>query len=163
MKLSHRLNTIYQQSLPGAPLWDICCDHGQLGLFAYQNQRHDEVFFVDQVEVIMDNLQKVFERKFHLPENPVKAHFLKKDGGKLASVLTGTVVIAGIGGLNMKTMLLAWQENKVLFASRLVLSPHRDELIYQKAEFLPQYVLTEEKCVLENGHLRFIFVFDLKH
>jgi tRNA (adenine22-N1)-methyltransferase len=163
MKLSHRLNTIYQHILPNVPLWDVCCDHGQLGFFAYQRQYCSHVFFVDQVETIMTNLERLFERKIRFENNPVQAHFFTRDGSKLDDNLTGTVVIAGIGGLNMKSMLLSWQSKNILWASRLILSPHRDEYLYQKADFLTNYVLTQEKIILENGHLRYIFIFDLKN
>ncbi len=163
MKLSHRLNTIYQNVLPQAPLWDICCDHGQLGLFAYQHQLCPQVYFVDQVETIMTNLERLFQKKVLFETSPVETYFFTKDGAKLDNKLTGTVVIAGIGGLNMKSMLLSWQERNILWASRLILSPHRDESLYQKADFLRHYVLTQEKIILENGHLRYIFIFDLKN
>ncbi len=163
MKLSHRLKTIYDQAIPQAPLWDLCCDHGLLGLYAYEAQNFPEINFVDQVPTIMQHLESIFKSKFLNALNPSATNFITEDAGELKTPLTGTVVIAGVGGLNMREMLINLQKKQLLTASRLVLAPHRDEALYQNPDFLPDYILKEELSVLENGKLRLIFVFDLKN
>ncbi len=117
MKLSKRLQKLYDQLLPGHALWDIGCDHGKIGEYALQQQSFPRVHFVDRVPVIIESLkQKV---------NDPEAFFHLQDAGLTKLAWSGNIVIAGMGGMSMIRILQ--QQDLVTEFCRFILSPHRDQ------------------------------------
>lgn len=158
MKLSPRLLALYSELTPNFPVVDICCDHGLLGLFAYESQNFPEIHFIDQVPLIMENLQNRFSKNFLNSENPTKVAFTTADGGKVRTPLKGTIVIAGIGGMNMMEILLGLAQSGNLQAEKLVLAPHRNYQLFHQ-ETLFDYIYAHTTEVEESGRMRPIFVF----
>jgi tRNA (adenine22-N1)-methyltransferase len=151
-KLSFRLQKILDECLQGEELWDLCCDHGQLGIAAYHSKIFKKIIFVDQVPSIIQELKS---RVAGLPVDVICS-----DAGKLPHKLKGNVVIAGVGGLNMKEMVDSLNQEKKLFAKRLILSPHRDEPIFENRHLFEGYIGVKEFAFYEKEILRFVFVFD---
>ena len=79
---------------PGFPAFDLCCDHGYLGIGALLSDRVPHVTFVDQVPAVIDRLSDRFP--VHLDRT--RATFIVKDAATLAvGKVPGTIVIAGVG------------------------------------------------------------------
>jgi tRNA (adenine22-N1)-methyltransferase len=158
MKLSSRLLQIYQELQPGMPVSDLCCDHGYLGLHAYESEQFPEIIFVDQVPFAMDLLEKNFDQYVKNDENATQVKFITSDAGKVQTILTGNVVIAGVGGMNMMQMLEGLHQNQKLKPNRLILSPHRNQELYEKPELFG-LKFSHVKTIEEAGKSYPIFVF----
>ena len=158
MKLSHRLQAIFKELAPGVPVVDIGCDHGHLGAHAYLSEKFPEVVFIDQVEETMAQLEIKFHRYVKKEVIQTRVNFITSDAKKVQAPLSGNVVIAGVGGKNMMSMLEGLFQSPDFKPTRLVLSPHRDPELFEKAElFGMQYSHTT--TVVEAGRARPIFVF----
>lgn len=164
LKLSPRLQLIFDLLLPGEPVWDFCCDHGHLGLNAIECGRFSEVHFVDQVPSIIDKLRGRWEARSKTHPSPVGAYFHALSGQKVELSPRGSVVIAGVGAYTILEILQGLQEQGRLQARRLILGPQRDE---EKLRQLLKELLGESylQCkqeieVLEGERLRKILVFD---
>lgn len=158
MKLSPRLFALYSELTPGLAVIDICCDHGLLGLFAYDSKLFPEILFIDQVPSIMTSLENKFLKHFKNDANETQVRFMTADGGKMREDLKGNIVVAGIGGINMMEILLGLFESGHLKGQKLILAPHRNYELFQKEELFGfKYTHTTE--VEEAGRLRPIFVF----
>jgi tRNA (adenine22-N1)-methyltransferase len=155
--MSERLRFLLSKARAGSPLWDIGCDHGYLAESACFSGLFPEVHFVDpvlhQIEKIRTRL--AFRRP---PQTRVFLHALK--GEEIQVPIEGTVVLAGIGGATMFSVLSSWNERGLLGKSRLVLSPHKDlEELLENLKKLP-FVLVEKTEVQECGRLRPVLVLD---
>ncbi len=127
LKLSPRLQHIYALLLPGKPVWDFCCDHGHLGLNAVESGHFPEVYFVDQVDSIIERLRGRFEAYLPKSKSTAQAHFLASSGQDIETPLRGTVVIAGVGAYTILEILQGVKSKGNLQADRLILGPQRDE------------------------------------
>jgi tRNA (adenine22-N1)-methyltransferase len=163
-KLSPRLQLIYDQLIPGKPVWDICCDHGYLGLKAYQAGAFPQVYFVDQVDSIIEKLKTSFREEFLQADFHQQAYFISSRAEELPREVTGTAVIAGVGAYTIFKILCTLESKSFLQAQKLILVPQRDE---QKL----QELLKERHCfgykswtlageVQERGRSRRIFVLE---
>jgi tRNA A22 N-methylase len=160
MKLSPRLHAIFKELTPGQPVADICCDHGHLGAHAYLSGQFPEIIFVDQVVESMKQLESKFNQYCRNSENPTRVEFITVDAKKLRSSLTGNVVIAGVGGLNMMEMLEGLFTSPSFKPRKLVLSPHRNDELYERAELFG-LKHSHTSTVIEDGRTRSIFVFSV--
>lgn len=162
-KLSLRLQTIYDHLLPGKPVWDFCCDHGYLGLYAYRVGRFPEVHFVDQVPEIIERLKVRFETK-HLQsaEFPSRAFFHMSAAEKIKLPLQGTVVMAGVGSHTILDFLNVADFSQT---DRLILAPQKDEeLLLQSLQTAPgvafTHTLQKNLEILEKDRRRTLLVLD---
>lgn len=164
MYLSIRLQLVYDHLLADEDVWDFCCDHGYLGGAAYKSKNFKDVYFVDPVPSIMDNLKNRFQTFVFSADNKSNAHFLVQKGETVTQVVKGNVCIVGVGGLMICDILKSLAENNLLQAKRLILGPHRDseklvEMI-EKNDLFKKYKLIKKKDVMENGRKRDFFIFD---
>jgi tRNA (adenine22-N1)-methyltransferase len=83
-------------------IWDLCCDHGRLGLHLSKRHLSSNVYLVDKVASIIDKL----ERDFGELEDD-RLSFITADAGELSIPTTKNtlVIIAGVGGQNLIAML----------------------------------------------------------
>ena len=152
--LSPRLKLLLGQGLPGEEFWDICCDHGLLGAAALKSGHFKHIHFVDRVPHIIEKL-----RRGLVGETEASIHLAGAEN--LRSELSGTVVIAGVGGHNIVNILESWNEQGILRAGRLVLNPltHIEPL----REFLSNFDSYSEKetlSVRESGRDRQILILE---
>ncbi len=164
LKLSPRMHFVFDHLLPGEAVWDLCCDHGLIGLRAYQSGQFPQIHFVDQVPLIVQNLEKKFLEDFHLAEAGQKAFFCIKEGGQL-EVVDGTVIIAGVGAHAILKILRSLSQKKGLSAIRLILGPQRDEAFFEDElatwlEFKNNFKLLLKAEIIEGIRVRRIFIFD---
>ena len=164
MKISDRLRVVYDNLLEGMDVWDFCCDHGYLGGAAYKSRKFANVFFVDQVASIIENLENNFNTFVFDKTNPSQAHFLTEKGEKINSSVNGTLCITGVGAFVINDILHGLALNGFLNAARMILGPQRDtdKLIsmIEKYEHLKNYKLAATTEILENGRIRVFFILD---
>jgi tRNA (adenine22-N1)-methyltransferase len=160
-RLSNRLKIIFNNLIPNSDVWDFCCDHGYLGAAAYKSNKFKNIYFVDQVDTIVQKLENRFKKYVYTAAANSKAYFFCEDAKTLQQSITGNICITGVGGLTIIEILHALSKNNFLHADRLILGPHRDDekLINFMTE-LNQYKLLKKEEVAEGARLRNIFVFN---
>jgi tRNA (adenine22-N1)-methyltransferase len=164
MKLSNRLQFIYENLLPGMPVWDFCCDHGYLGVEALKSGQFPKVFFVDQVPHIVENVESVVAEKFS--EFLTRAHFIVSKGEEIEEVVQGNVVIAGVGAFAIFKILRALCDRHLLQAHRLIFCPQRDEekfvaMLNDLGEsFTARFFLFGTTLLEERFRSRTIYIFE---
>ena len=164
-KLSARMKSFIEHALKGQPFWDVCCDHGYVGIKALESSEFLEVHFVDQVPHIMQRLETLIKQSWRIkPEHKYFLYLLP--GEEIEGEVHGTLLIAGVGGLTIKTIVSTLISNQKLKASRLLLSPHTDEKVliqYLDDEvFKNLYTLTDKILMPEGKRFRPLYIFDLK-
>lgn len=164
-KLTARMKHFIDNALKDQPLWDICCDHGYVGIKALETSQFSEVHFVDQVPHIMERLETLIKQYWRIkPEHKYSLHLLS--GEDLEIDVNGTMLIAGVGGLTIKTIVSTLIEKKKLHAKRLLLSPHTDEKVLiqylDDADFQKFYSVTEKILMPEGKRFRPLYILDLK-
>lgn len=130
VRLSPRLQALLDLALPGQPLWDICCDHGLLGLKAIEMGSFPEVHFVDQVPHIIRNLA-IRLVDFEPDNEVIECHLCA--GQDIPIPVKGSVVIAGVGAQTILDILTGLFQKGRLQAERLILSPQKDERDFPQA------------------------------
>lgn len=163
MKLSPRMKTFLDHSLKERPLWDICCDHGYVGLGALKDGHFSEVHFVDQVPHIMKKLEDVIKEGESF-ETPYFIHCLPAEN--LSEKILGTFLVAGVGGLTIKNIMEPLLKKELMQCERLLFSPQTDEKVL--IEFLASDILTsaydlkEKISIPEGKRIRSLYVLNLK-
>ena len=126
-RLTPRLTHIHQwvdQQDTYHDIWDLCCDHGHLGLHLHHNHKSTHVHLIDKIPSIINKLQKKYATLIDS-----RLHIQKLDAQ--AIVLTGTprqmIIIAGVGGGTVKSLLqaiIANPKNHSQHAIDFILSPN---------------------------------------
>lgn len=164
VKLSERLMTVYENLLPEKDVWDICCDHGYLGMAAYKNANFTHVYFVDRVPEIVDRLKNQFQKSIFKTDSVLKTTFICSAGQDINTNVTGTICITGVGGLSVFKILDALSKKNYLNADRLILGPHRDDVhlleLIKNSSLLNQYHLKSEIKIFEKSNRRSLFILD---
>lgn len=164
-RLSERLQIVFQNLNPKHDVWDFCCDHGYLGGAAYKSQNFSNIYFVDQVDSIIERLKLRFQKFVYFEESLSKAYFICQSGQAIHQKVTGTLSITGVGGVTIFEILSGLARNKNLMAERLILGPHRDnekllKLISDEPD-LKKYQLLKIESLVERQRARDIYIFDL--
>jgi tRNA (adenine22-N1)-methyltransferase len=161
IKLSPRFKIFVDKTLPGNPFWDLCCDHGYVGLEIFLSKKCSEVHLVDQLPHVMKKLEIFIQDKIE-DSSGLFLHTAK--GQNLDSLLTGTVLIAGVGGKTIQTIVQDLLNRNLLDASRLLLSPHTDmksfEELINSSEFISKFSFTEKVPLADGGKIKTLFIFD---
>ena len=122
-RLAHIQQWIDQQSTYH-DIWDLCCDHGHLGLHLHRDHKSTHVHLIDKIPSIID---KIKEKYATLIDS--RLHVKKIDAQDI--VLTGTprqmIIIAGVGGGTVKALLqaiIANPKNDSQYPIDFILSPN---------------------------------------
>lgn len=83
-------------------IWDLCCDHGRLGLHLHQRHLNSHVYLVDKIASIIDKLESDFGEL-----DDGRLSFKTADASELniSTKKNTLVIIAGVGGQNLIAML----------------------------------------------------------
>ncbi|MES2802639.1 MAG: tRNA (adenine(22)-N(1))-methyltransferase TrmK [Bdellovibrionota bacterium] len=164
IRLSERLTIVFDNLLPEKDVWDICCDHGYLGIAAYKSTSFSHIYFVDRVPAIMEQLKTQFQKFDFKTDSVSKATFICTAGQDIKTNVTGTVCITGVGGFTTFKILDSLSQNNFLNADRLILGPHRDEVklleLIKDSSQINQYHLKSEIKIVENSYKRSLFILD---
>ncbi len=152
MTLSPRLKTIVDKCIPGVPLWDLCCDHGKLGMWASYKGVVSEVIFNDSVAAIVDALQPRLKKL-----NSVRTVCCPAQ--EISETLTGNVVIAGVGGEKSHDILTSLQRGGFLQADRIIVCPEKDAE-WMMAQPVLGYAIIERFAIPHNHDHRWIAVYE---
>lgn len=124
IKLDNRLISILSE-IEGDVLADIGCDHGKLSISALLNDKCKRVIAVDISE---KSLQKTIELARDCNcSNRIETRV--SDGFKAITQPIDTAVIAGLGGYEIKSILL----DKLPPVRRLIVCPHQNASVARKA------------------------------
>lgn len=130
-------------------MWDIGCDHGQLGLSFGDRDSVGEVNLVDPSSKVINELNNKLDS--YITTKPFMLNIHQKRG---QDILLGpeskTVFIAGMGGEEIKEILTNL-ETQLSPRDLIVISPHRKILELRKYLHHSAYRLEQEEVLLENG------------
>lgn len=163
-KLSERMKLFIHYGVIGAPFWDICCDHGHVGIGALESKKFSQVHFVDQLPHIMQRLSTTL-LDLGLEESLYFLHDLK--GEEIDTTVSGTCLIAGVGGLTITKILQSLLIKNFLRADRLILSPHTDEkslnAFTSTPAFSELYVLHDKFLIPVGKKMKTLYLYDRKN
>ena len=152
-KLTIRMRSFIDHAIPHAPFWDVCCDHGYVGIKALVSSQFTVVHFVDQVPHIMKRLQTlIYQNRELRSEHQYQLHVCS--GEEINSNVEGTLLVAGVGGLTMKNILNALIDKDHLQCDRILLSPLTDEKViveFIMSEFFQGLYSVDDKKLLPEG------------
>ncbi len=164
-KFSPRMIMFSELALPNVPFWDVCCDHGYIGINALLSEKFTEIHFVDHVPHIMVKLENLLKFAEAQKLSKVKLHVC--EGEKISQNVFGNIIIAGVSGRTIVKILKSLKEHSRLKAKRLLLSPHLDHLFMEN--FLANSFAEDEIKIIdivkvnENDRIRPIYIVDLKN
>ncbi len=118
-KLSFRLKKIKNLiSSESNIVWDLCCDHGQLGKSLLQNKQ--KVYFVDIVPHIIDELKQSIVSS--------NCEFQAKDATKIIieNRIDESIIMAGVGGWTCIKILDSLINNYTQLKSEFILAPQKN-------------------------------------
>ena len=118
-RLGSRLAHIFQwleEEAPYDELWDLCCDHGRLGLHIHQTQSNTRVHLVDVVPSIIDILQDKYKT---LEDGRLFFKLASAEDISLADVQRQAIVIAGVGGATIIEILEGILRNNLALLENL--------------------------------------------
>ncbi|MGZ3721709.1 MAG: SAM-dependent methyltransferase [Bdellovibrionales bacterium] len=151
MGLSFRLKSLLDRAEPGMPLWDLCCDHGLLGLAAYESGKFTEVVFNDSVPHVLELLAPQLIEK----DNTRTVLALAEE---INEPLTGNIIVAGVGGEKIYKILCSHALNGRLQARKVIVCPEKHaEWLSEQA--IPGLQLKEHATIQHNHGTRQILVF----
>ncbi len=170
-QLSPRLNSVYSRINKKHPIWDICCDHGYLGIECILSTEAKDVNFCDPGEDLMNNLankisanskiliEERWFKSYELNNKKVKLYCCKAEKLDVNSV-KGTVVIMGVGTKTITSILNSWLENAEFDNKKiqdLILGTHTQiQVLEEYVQTLP-WELSERWSVLEKNKERQFF------
>jgi tRNA A22 N-methylase len=165
MKISKRNQFYINLALSDYDFWDVACDHGQAGFFAFQSKKFKNIYFVDPVEKILEHTKMAIKKSLNeLDEFDERMFFRCMEGQDLKETVKGNVLIAGVGGELIKQIILSLLEKNLLKAERLIFSPYSDlikiEQLQSNHSFHTEYNLIQETSFVENKKERKIYIFD---
>src|SRR4051812_49221992 len=113
MRLSPRLEALLTRCVPGFPVWDLCCDHGLVGLAALESGKFTAVIFNDSVEHLLNLLKPKINGR-------ADCRIVHAFAEEISEPLTGNLVLAGIGGEKIYKILSTHAERQTLKAQKII-------------------------------------------
>ena len=163
-KITSRMKLFVDQALKNKDFWDLCCDHGYIGIHALQSENFRCIHFVDQQKHIIKNLNMRFHQSRNFLKDSYQYEFHAQDARKLSSQITGNLLIAGVGGKLAHDILVNLIQEKKLNADRILISIHSEEqkYIHLISEVLCSYTHKLSLSFQEGKRERSLEVFDLE-
>jgi len=146
--LSLRLAAVAENSVSGDVFWDLCCDHGHLGIWAARSGLFREVIFNDCVPELIASLESKLKSLSAVRTLCTPAELI-------AEPVRGNVKIAGVGGMKIHRILKALSDSGWLQAQHISVCPekHAEWLIQQP---ITGYVLERHWQIPHNKGGRWI-------
>ena len=155
--LSTRLQRLLTLAGEGEELWDIGCDHGLVGRWARAESYFKRVHFVDPAPLVVERLKNFLNAD--IPRLvPFEIHQKRADEITVTKE-ENTFLMAGFGG---QGMLQGLRHLKTLSYSRIVLSPHRDQLKVRSYLHSENWGLEHEEILNEDGQFYQILVLGIE-
>ena len=147
INLSKRLQTIADLVTPGSRICDVGCDHAYLDIRLLQQKTIPSALAMD----VAPGPLSIAEQNLMLTGLSDRCETRLSDG--LAAYKkgeAGTLVIAGMGGRLMASILSAYPDKTESFRE-LILSPQSEPWLVRGCLSLSGIGITDEKCLEEDG------------
>lgn len=152
--LSHRLHSLARYYNNEECIWDIGCDHGQLGLSFAQDLRVKEIHLVDPSKPVIVKLHQAIDA--YISKGKVFVHHVRGQEITLRTC-SQLIFIAGMGGREMGHILESL-ETKISPLTRIVISPHRNILELRERLAGSSFRLESEELVKDFDRLYQVMV-----
>lgn len=143
MLKSNRLKTIASLVSESENIYDLCCDHGNIGLYLYQKKLCKYLYLNDQVDTICQDLE--FKIKNVYSYIPSDVFILKKPCQTIKFKENSNIILVGVGINTIEPVLTNIPRN-----CELILSSHTKP-IELRAKLNPKFSLISEHLIQENG------------
>lgn len=152
-----RISTLVELIDEELPLWDLCSDHGQIGLFALESGKVSDVTFVDIREHLIAQLAAKIEE---LADGKYKISLITDDILKMKLPLSPVnFVIAGVGTNLIMEFLSRLRERK---GDRVICNTHQSpEIFEKKLKFLGIQEFQKLSLRVEKPKTQTIWTFQL--
>jgi tRNA (adenine22-N1)-methyltransferase len=148
-RLGKRLKALFDAIPPGYDtVWDLCCDHGRLGLALLESQRTGTVHFIDQVASIMDDLQVRLER---YGATGYQVQTIAAERLALPPDERALLVLAGVGDEVTLAIVNALSAQNPDCPPDWLISPANSLFQVRRGLQQQEFGLLEEGVVFENG------------
>lgn len=143
-------------------VWDICCDHGKLGISLLTNKKINKVHFVDCIPSIIDNLNSKLLKMDLLDSSNLEVHLSL--GEDLIIDNTNTLVcICGVGGETAIEIMTGLLNNNDLSNTDILLSIQYRTVELRKFLLDNFFKMKKELICFEGKWAHQIFMVSLKH
>lgn len=155
IKLNKRLEVIAFLVPNGAHVLDVGCDHALLDIYLVKENRKIKAIGSD---VKVGPLEKAREniKKYKVED---KIELRLGDGIETIDKETDTIVISGMGGLNM-VGILKYKTYLLKNVQRIILSPNNYQEFTRREIVKLGFAITDERLVEENNIIYQIIVFE---
>lgn len=144
--LSLRLQSLKDFHTNQKNIWDIGCDHGQLGL-SFATSSVESIHLVDPSKPVIDELHRKIKDSYITKS---EINISKKEGQKLIiDRKSNCVFIAGMGGKEIGEIIIHLLP-QLDETSRIVISPHRKILELRVLLHSLPLILKDEKVLFEE-------------
>ena len=151
LKISKRIESIVDLA-PGPydEVWDLCCDHGKIGMHYAHTHAVKTIHFVDQVISITDNLTLQLDTyipsscKFYVHTKPAENLQIQQKEKNL-------FIMAGIGSETIIKILDNFEQQKLL-NNHFLISTHKYPHKIRRYLIDKRLKLFEEILVVEGNH-----------
>lgn len=151
MRLPERLQSLLDLCEPGLPLWDLCCDHGLLGIAALESGQFSEVIFNDSVPHVIEQLSERLAGR-------ARCRTVLAFAEDIGEELTGNLILAGVGGEKIFKILSNHSRAGRLRARHVIACPEKHAAWLGDQE-LTGYTLREQRSIPHNHTTRRILHF----
>ena len=127
-KLSKRLSSILDAVEFRETFYDVCCDHGELGIAAAQSLLANQVIFIDQVPSIMESLDLKLKAT-DIPSAVGVKTWCQDASQKEIFIKNSNFVVAGIGE---NTAISILEKINLCNDSEIILSIHSDNFLLRE-------------------------------
>lgn len=163
LESTSRISAIAQLIPERETVWDVCCDHGLIGIKALTERKATQVKFVDVAEHLVANVREKFNGK-SLGQYRDIVEFISADARSLAFQFSGTVVIAGVGARLIREILENYALSESKAVQHFLLCPHKgnaEQLFWSSA--LPGIAFAEEAFeIFERSRKRTVYRLNLR-
>lgn len=138
-------------------VWDLCCDHGMIGLHFANVNSPKIVHFIDQVKSITDKLKKnlpTSKTRFNVACMPCENIQINESSKNL-------IILAGVGSETI-TKALNNLKTQNLGNTQILVSTHKHPHKLRRYLRDKKFSLIKEKLIFEGGHFYEILLIDVK-
>lgn len=153
--LSLRLSALHQQYRHESSIWDIGCDHGQLGLSFLSKESVKAIHLVDPALLVIETLKKKLKDSY-ISNEKILIHHQPGQEVKLDQT-SNCIFIAGMGGKEIGEIVLHLLP-QLTSNDRLIISPHRKILELRELLSSKALGLEHEEVLKEDGQFYQIIV-----
>ena len=153
-RVSERMRRIVDFAIPDRPTWDLCCDHGLIGLWAWHVHDLPELHFVDRAPRLVGELRTRIAGHIDL----TRLFFHQTDASQVEiSPAPSNLLIGGVGFRAAERIVSNIDPTR---GHRVVVSVHAEADQLPRAMNELGWVIAGEATIEERGRRRSVFAWD---